>query len=135
MRKVFISLFVALIAIVMGSCGSDNTPTGVAEASIKCVQKEDIKGYIDLLDINTSDGQDPAKSKEELTALFNAKLLPALRAKGGVKSYEILSEEINETGDKATVEANVVYGNGEESKQTVDLVKNEEGEWKVKFGK
>ena len=46
-----------------------------------------------------------------------------------------MSEEINETGDKATVEANVVYGNGEESKQTIDLVKNEAGEWKMKLGK
>lgn len=135
MRKLFVSLCIALLAMVMGSCGSGNTPAGVAEASIKCIQKEDVEGYLELLDLDTSKSKDPAKSKEELTALFNAKLLPALRAKGGVKSYEILSEEINETGDKATVEANVVYGNGEESKQTIDLVKNEAGEWKMKLGK
>lgn len=135
MRKLFMSLCVAFVAMVMGSCGSGNTPAGVAEASIKCIQKEDVEGYLELLDLDTSKSNDPAKSKEELTALFNAKLMPALRAKGGVKSYEILSEEINETGDKATVEANVVYGNGEESKQTIDLVKNEAGEWKMKLGK
>ena len=47
----------------------------------------------------------------------------------------VLSEEINETGDKAKVTLNVVYGNGEEDEQVADLVKNENGEWKLKLGK
>lgn len=46
-----------------------------------------------------------------------------------------MSEEINETGDKAKVTLNVVYGNGEEDEQVADLVKNKNGEWKLKLGK
>ena len=131
MRKLFVSLFVALIALVMGGCGTDNTPSGVAEASIKCIQKEDINGYLDLLEIDNSKSKDTAKGKEELAALLSAKVIPALRAKGGIKSYKVMSE----TGDKAKVTLNVVYGNGEEDEQVADLVKNENGEWKLKLGK
>lgn len=135
MRKLFVSLFVALIAMVMGGCGTDNTPAGVAEASIKCIQKEDINGYLDLLEIDNSKSKDTVKGKEELAALLSSKVIPALRAKGGIKSYKVMSEEINETGDKAKVTLNVVYGNGEEDEQVADLVKNENGEWKLKLGK
>ena len=121
--------------MVMGGCGTDNTPAGVAEASIKCIQKEDINGYLDLLEIDNSKSKDTVKGKEELAALLSAKVIPVLRAKGGIKSYKVMSEEINETGDKAKVTLNVVYGNGEEDEQVADLVKNENGEWKLKLGK
>lgn len=50
------------------------------------------------------------------------------KKKGGIKSIEILKEEIN--GDTATVEHKVVWGNGDEEEETTELTKVD-GQWIV----
>ena len=51
------------------------------------------------------------------------------KKKGGIKTIEILKEEID--GDTAVVEHKVVWGNGDEDSDTTELVKNEDGNWIV----
>ena len=41
MKKLFISMFVAVVAFTLWSCGPANTPSAVAEEACKCVQNED----------------------------------------------------------------------------------------------
>lgn len=50
------------------------------------------------------------------------------KKKGGIKSIEILKEEIN--GDTATVEHKLVWGNGDEDQETTELSKVD-GQWIV----
>ena len=133
MKKIFISMFVAVVALTLWSCGSANTPSAVAEKAAKCIQNADYEGYVDLLDLKKSDGND--SEKEQLVALLREKGTKAMEKKQGLKSYEVLSEQISEDGKSATVELKMVYGDGSEDTQKMKLVKNDNGDWKLTMGK
>ena len=55
--------------------------------------------------------------------------------KDKVKSYEVISEEIDENGEKAVVTMKVVYEDGKEKEETTNLQKDEDGNWKIKLSK
>lgn len=57
-----------------------------------------------------------------------------LEKKGGLKSFEVLSEEIAEDGNSAVVKFKQVYGNGEESEDEQKMVKVD-GKWLMDIGK
>ena len=133
MKKLFFSMFVAVVALTLWSCGSANTPSAVAEKAAKCIQNADYEGYVDLLDLKKSDGND--SEKEQLVALLREKGTKAMEKKQGLKSYEVLSEQISEDGKSATVELKMVYGDGSEDTQKMKLVKNDNGDWKLTMGK
>lgn len=133
MKKILLSLFVAVAAMALWSCGDSNTPSAVAEKSVKCLQNSDYEGYVDLL--GTNDGKDSEEGEEQLVALLREKGEKTMKEKQGLKSYEVLSEEISEDGNKATVEMKIVYGNGEEKTEKVKLAKNDKGEWRITWGK
>lgn len=136
MKKLFATLVVAVLSLTLWSCGGvDNTPSGVTKAFVERMQKQDVEGYVDLLYIEETDPVKAAKGREELTALFKEKIAESFDEKGGIKSCEVLSEEINESGDKAKVKMKTCFGNGEESTETYDLVKDAQGQWKIKIGK
>lgn len=126
-------MFIA--ALTMSGC-SDNSPKGVAEKAVSCMQAKDWKGYVDLMYFEEKEGKDIAKEKEEFAALLKEKGDKTIDEKGGIKSYEIISEEIAEDGNTATVKAKIVYGNGEEDKdETIKLKKDGKGNWKISLNK
>ena len=134
MKKLFISMFVAVVALTLWSCGPANTPSAVAEEACKCMQNEDYEGYADLMDLKKSeDGK--GVEKEQLAALLREKGSKTMEKKQGIKSYEVLSEEISEDGKSANVKMKIVYGNGDEDTQKMKLVKNDDGDWKLTMGK
>jgi len=57
-----------------------------------------------------------------------------LEKKGGLKSFEVLSEEIAEDGNSAVVKFKQVFGNGEESEDEQKMVKVD-GKWLMDIGK
>lgn len=134
MKKLFISMLVAVVALTLWSCGPANTPSAVAEEACKCMQNEDYEGYADLMDLKKSeDGK--GVEKEQLAALLREKGTKTMEKKQGIKSYEVLSEEISEDGKSANVKMKIVYGNGDEDTQKMKLVKNDDGDWKLTMGK
>ena len=133
MKKLFFSMFVAVVTLTLWSCGNANTPSAVAEKAVKCIQKADYEGYVDLMNLKKTD--EGNNEKEQLVALLREKGTKAMEKKQGLKSYEVLSEEISEDGNKATVEMKIVYGNGEEKTDKVKLKKNDKGEWRIIWGK
>ena len=134
MKKLFFSMLVAVVALTLWSCGSANTPSAVAEEACKCMQNEDYEGYADLMDLKKSeDGK--GVEKEQLAALLREKGTKTMEKKQGIKSYEVLSEEISEDGKSANVKMKIVYGNGDEDTQKMKLVKNDDGDWKLTMGK
>ena len=133
MKKLFISMFVAVVAFTLWSCGPANTPSAVAEEACKCVQNEDYEGYVELMDLKETKNQE--SEKEQFVAMLREKGTKTMEKKQGLKSYEVLSEEISEDGKSATVKMKVVYGDGSEDTNKIKLVKNDKGEWKVSLGK
>ena len=133
MKKLFISMFVAVVALTLWSCGPANTPSAVAEEACKCLQNEDYEGYVELLDLKETKNQE--SDKEQFVAMLREKGTKTMEKKQGIKSYEVLSEEISEDGKSANVKMKIVYGNGDEDTQKMKLVKNDDGDWKLTMGK
>ncbi|MFA4046106.1 DUF4878 domain-containing protein [Prevotella sp. PCHR] len=130
---VFITMFIA--AFIMCGC-SDNSPQGVAEKGLSCMQKEDWEGYVKLMYFEKKEGKDIEREKEQVAALLKAKGGETLDKKSGIKSYGIISEEISEDGATATVKASIKYGNGDEDKDhKIKLIKDDRGDWKISSGK
>lgn len=133
MKKLFISMFVAVVAFTLWSCGPANTPSAVAEKACKCVQNEDYEGYVELMDLKETKNQE--SEKQQFVAMLREKGTKTMEKKQGIKSYKVESEEISEDGNSATVNMKVVYGDGSEDTSKIKLVKNDKGEWKISFGK
>ena len=133
MKKLFISMFVAVVAFTLWSCGPANTPSAVAEKACKCVQNEDYEGYVELMDLKETKNQE--SEKEQFVAMLREKGTKTMEKKQGIKSYKVESEEISEDGKSAIVKMKVVYGDGSEDTNKIKLVKNDKGEWKISFGK
>ena len=66
--------------------------------------------------------------------MLEDKATKTIEKKGAIKSYEIISEEIAENGEKAVVRYNLNYANDTDKNQKIDLVKVD-GKWKVSSGK
>lgn len=133
MKKLFISMFVAVVAFTLWSCGPANTPSAVAEEACKCVQNADYEGYVELMDLKETKNQE--SEKEQFVAMLREKGTKTMEKKQGIKSYKVESEEISEDGKSAIVKMKVVYGDGSEDTSKIKLVKNDKGEWKISFGK
>lgn len=133
MKKLFISMFVAVVAFTLWSCGPANTPSAVAEEACKCVQNADYEGYVELMDLKETKNQ--KSEKEQFVAMLREKGTKTMEKKQGIKSYKVESEEISEDGKSAIVKMKVVYGDGSEDTSKIKLVKNDKGEWKISFGK
>ena len=128
-----IAMFAIMFAFI--GCGSSNTPTGVAEASLKCIQKGDTKGYVDLIYLKDNETGTVKEQKEQLVALLSSKMTKTIEMKEGLKNWEIVSEEISEEGDRAKVVAKVFWGDGSEDEQNFDTIKDENGNWKLSISK
>ncbi|MDY3846838.1 MAG: DUF4878 domain-containing protein [Prevotella sp.] len=140
MKKLFLSMSVAVATLVLWSCGASNTPSGVAEKAIECLQNEDYEGYVDLIHFKGEDDKDydeakMKEGKEQFAALLKEKGKKTMDKKGGIKSYEVVSEEISEDGNSAKVTMKTVYGDGTEDSNKMKLVKNSKGEWKISMNK
>ena len=58
-----------------------------------------------------------------------------MRKNGGIKSYEALSEQIDESGESAVVKMKIMYGDGSDKEDDIKLKKDEQGNWKIDMGK
>ena len=134
-KKIIGFIAMAAIALVMAACGGDNSPKGVAEQAVKCIQDKDYEGYVDLMRITEKEGQDVAETKQGIADLLRSKAESTLDKKGGIKSYEVLSETVADDGNSAVVQIKVTYGNGEEKTDDMKMVKSDGGKWLIDSGK
>ena len=143
MKKIFSFLAVAVIAFFAVSCGGNkgaNTGVKGGPASIeKTIYAQLQKGnYAKAVEIMVENLDNIKASSAEETAqmlsAFTEKAKESNEAKGGVKSFEVLEEEISEDGLSAVVSTKIVYGNGEEKTETSKYVKKD-GKWKLSMGK
>lgn len=130
----------AMIALVfLSSCGSKNasegnessdnneaaacTDNGPKDAYTKLmnyVLKDDFEKAIDMI-YEADKASD--KEKAELADL----LKKSLEAKGGLKDFEILDEELTDDGTKAKLKVKYTYGDGSTKEITDRLIKTDDG--------
>ncbi len=122
MKKVLFAIAICFITMAaLSSCSShDNTPEGVAKAAVECLKAKDYKGYMDLTSATK-------EQKEAMTAMLQ-KVGQQTDEKGGVESYEIVDQEIDEEKGTATVNVKVTYGNGDTEDNKMKMLKKD-GDW------
>lgn len=133
--------FAIMLAAVIGFCAcSADTPSDVVEDSFDCVIKGDFKGYFSNIYWG---GKDAEEEKENFEAFWSRvtqgddydKMMEEWKNdedKHNIK-VEILSEEIDEEGDRATVKVNVKMGDRDKDR-TIKLRKDAGGKWKLTRG-
>ena len=122
MKKVLFAIAICFITMAaLSSCSShDNTPEGVAKAAVECLKAKDYKGYMDLTSAT--------KEQKEAMAAMLQKVGQQTDEKGGVESYEIVDQEIDEVKGTATVNVKVTYGNGDTEDNKMKMLKKD-GDW------
>lgn len=139
MKKI-LSVTVLVMALAMlVACGGGNTPSSVVEKSMKCLQDKDYEGYVDLLYIDVKEGEDPEVQRNAVSSMIASKADQTLAKKQGIKSYEILSEEVTPAEENkpetAVVKVKIEYGDASTKEETVKLKKDDAGDWKIDMGK
>ena len=136
MKKILFVAVMCLFAVMFSGCGGAKTPKDVAEKSIKCLKNKDYKGYVELVSLKDEakmSSEELKKSREQMAVLLESKISSEVDKKGGIDSYEIGEETIDE--EEAKVKATIKYGDGSEKESTIKLKKNEDGDWKIDAGK
>ena len=136
MKKLIYFLTCVFSVMLFAACGSDtSTPKAAAENWGNMMKSGDYEGIVDQIAYpDNLSAEEKEQSKEMFLSLFNDKVKAQMEKKGGITSTEVLSETISEDGKTAKVEMKVVYGDGSEYEQTLDLV-NVDGDWKLSIDK
>lgn len=135
MRKLFSLLLVVAAMFAITACGGDSSPKSVADKAMSALQKKNYDEFVKYVNIKTKEGEDPETARKMLSGMLQEKADKNYEKKGGFKSYEIVSETIDESGDKALVVVKMTFGNGETEEEDCPMVKDSEGNWKMDMGK
>jgi hypothetical protein len=132
MKKLMFAFLIACFAMVVTSC-ADNSPEGVVTKAAKLLQEKDYKAYVDLFQFK--DESDAEKVKEKKAGIVQMLTEKAEKNPEDMtfKSFEIVEKEIGENSAKFKVK--FIRENGTEKIQSMDLIKNEDGKWKLDAGK
>lgn len=136
--KRFLLFVVFIVAIVLcalaffGSCGSGNTPKGVAIKSMECLKNKDFKGYTDLMYFSKKDLENPEKvqsEKESCQGLLQKAFAQGAESKGDIKDYSIVEQMVEDSA--AVVKMAVVSTKDEKDTIDIKLRKDGNGDWKI----
>ena len=137
MKRLSIIIEIMFTILFFASCSS-NTPTKVAEQSMKCLMDKDYKGYVDLIYFSEKEKKNPEEyeqGKQQLAALLKDKAEKEYKRKGDISSYETITEETSNDGKTANVKMKINYGNGTNEDTDIKLRKDKDGNWKIDMGK
>lgn len=134
MKQIITIVAACLIALVAVGCGKGNTPTGVAEKSIECLQKNDFEGYSKLIYYNdTLSGKELKSHQEAMASMLQSKYEASLKQKGAITGYRVVSEQVEDSN--AVVKMRVAYEKGDSTSESVNLRLNKQGDWRINMGK
>ena len=135
-RALASAMVLIAVVCVMNSCsGGDNSPEGVVSKALTKLQEKDYVGYIDLIKFSETDAEKLQKQKAALLELAQRKFDKSMEKKQGLESWEVLSTDMDATGDVAVVKVKLKYGDGSEEEQDIKVAQNEEGDWMLDAGK
>lgn len=135
MKRFINCIVIAASALFFAACSGGNSPKGVAEEAVKCIQNGDYEGYVNLIYMEEKEGMDIEEQKKAVVGMIQSKASTTLAKKGGITSYEILSETVADDGKTANVEMKIVYGNGDEKQEDMKMRKTDSGDWRIDAGK
>lgn len=135
MKKFINCIVIVASALFFAACSGGNSPKGVAEEAVKCIQNGDYEGYVNLIYMEEKEGMDIEEQKKAVVGMIQSKASTTLAKKGGITSYEILSETVADDGKTANVEMKIVYGNGDEKQEDMKMRKTDSGDWRIDAGK
>ena len=135
-RALASAMVLIAVVCVMNSCsGGDNSPEGIVGKALTKLQEKDYVGYIDLIKFSETDAEKLQKQKAALLELAQRKCDKSLEKKQGLESWEVLSTDMDATGDVAVVKVKLKYGDGSEEEEDIKVAQNEEGDWMLDAGK
>ena len=130
MKRILTITMTCLMVCVLAACGGKNgsvsksdTPSDVVKKALTCAVNQDYKGMVKFFD-----GTAAATDQEVEEAAAVLELLYSLA--GGISSFEILGEEIDENGKEAEVKVKLTDSKGESRTDDADLVKTDQG-WRL----
>lgn len=135
MKKILFSSLMAIVCFLIASCSSTDTPGQALSHymdALKNKNYEEVVNGIAFPDKLTP--EELQQAKEQWRALLEEKSAKTIEQQGGIAGFEILSEEISEDGNSATVTYKQVFGNGTEDDGTQKMVKKE-GKWLMDINK
>jgi hypothetical protein len=130
MKKItLVTLALAIMAsfsLLVSCSGSGKSPADVSKSFLLKLEKGDVDGAYNLLN---GTGEATEEEMQKMKA-FLGEGSKQLAEKKGIKSIEVVEENISEDGSKADVTLKVTYGNGEVDETNSVLRKSGEG-WKI----
>lgn len=134
MKKLLGLVALVVAMFVVTACGGGNSPKGAAEKAMEAMKDRDAKTLVDML-YNAKEDETSQNEKDMAVAMFQEKMDKQYEKDGGIKSYEVLSEQIAEDGNTAVVDVKIEYANGKTDEDKMKMKKNAKGEWKVDISK
>ncbi len=135
MKKfIYFGMMVAAV-LMMAACSSDSTPSGALKTYMSALQDRDYEKFTE--GINVSGKATPEEQKAAratFAALLSEKGGKELDKNGGLKGFEILSEEIAEDGKSAIVKFKQIYNDGTEKEDEQKMVEVD-GKWLMDISK
>lgn len=126
--KRFALMIIATVFAAFSFVGcKEATPSTITADCIEYIKAGDYEAYVNTFNMNEEE-------KAQLKEMFEKKGKETIDKMEGVASYEITEETISEDGMKATVKANITYGNGKSQESKFHFVKVED-QWKQEMKK
>lgn len=124
MKKVFYFSFMMVAMFALAACSSTDTPSGAmtkyATYLIQGNYEKFVEGFAFDQDLTP---EKKNEQKEFMVSMLKEKASKTLEESGGLKKFEILSEEISEDGLTATLKTKQTFGNGEEKEGVQKMIK------------
>ena len=134
MKKLLGIFAVAAVAVLMGCSGGFKTPSDAAKKGVKCLQEKDWEGYVDMLYFSDKiKPEEVEKTKQQYLGMLKGKMEETLNKTNGIKSYEVLSEEVKDS--TAVVKMKITYGDDSTKEEEMKTRLTKDGKWLLDSGK
>ncbi len=134
--KKFIHLTLALVALCfVTACGGPSTPGAAAKRYMEMAGNGQYEKFVDGIAVDEDATPEEVKQfKTMMVAMLEASGKAELEKKQGLKSVEVVNEEIAEDGQTAKVTLKSTYGDGTTDEETNHMVLRD-GVWKMELDK
>ena len=122
MKKISMVLMLAMASVLLftTSCGGSLSPGDLSVKMVKDIEAGDIEA---LKAAFYNDGKELSEEEDQKLSAMVQYSVDDMKKKGGLKSVEVVKEEINDEGTEAVVKLKVIYNNDIEDTQIYDYEK------------
>lgn len=121
MNKTFTFLFATLMVCAFAFVGcKKDSPRAYADKYYNAIKHQNYKTVIDMMPDSKDLSDEEKDGIAEMMKMF-------YEIPGGIKDYEIVSEEISDDGNSATVTVKITYGTGDVDEDVTYFTKTKKG--------